>query len=801
MIPSRVVKRIPQLKGTEFLPNYAQPYDALFEQTNDAVVILDSEGNYVAANQRATEMLGYPPEELVGSHMSMVVLADEYDDSQGRMEALLAGENVPIYERTLVRKDGSHVPVEINASLVRDEHGRVAYFQSVARDISERKAEEEALRRIAEGTAGPNDDRFFDALAGHLAEMLDVHCAIVTERRDMDHAHVLGWSQQEIPAKEHAYLIKGTPTELVYQGQVLYQPGDVQKIYPNDVHIGSLDAHSYYGLPLRDSDSQIVGHLAIIDDKPMSDELRRRSVLRIFAARAAAEITRRRADRRRQDSETRYQTLVEQLPAITYTASLSEQTPALYISPQIEQVLGFTVPEFSVRPSRWRQQLHPDDRGSVIEALERTVRDHRPFREEYRIFRKDGSLAWVRDEARVVFDSEGIPLLLQGIMVDITVEKRLTEELLNARKLESVGMLAGGIAHDFNNTLMGILGNLAIAKNRLEEDHSAHTRLVEAEKAALRAKGLTQQLLTFSKGGAPVRRMTSIEGVLRDTVQFALSGSNVEGTVEVSPDLWAADIDEGQISQVIENLALNAAQAMPTGGNVRIVAENVELGARSGVPVRPGRFVRIRVIDDGPGIDGELIDRIFDPYFTTKKDGNGLGLATSYAIVQKHEGHLGVRSEVGRGSEFAIYLPAGELEAHTDDESAPATSARAGHILVMDDDELVLDAVGTMLHGFGHRAQFARSGEEAVSLYRQAMEAGDRFDLALLDLTIRGGFGGEEAMKKILATDPSAVGVVSSGYSDSPVMSDATRYGFRDHLAKPYQPSELERLLAKLLPK
>ena len=783
------------------LPNYEQPYEALFEQTNDAVVILDPDGTYQAANQRATDMLGYPLDELVGLPMSKIVRPDEYEDAMRRMAALLADQSVPIYERKLIRKDGTEIPVEINASLVRDERGRPAYFQVVARDLTDRKREERALRLIAEGTASGTDAAFFHAVVQHLAQALEVRCAVVTECMDPmpTRVRVMAWWLDESRDDSLEYEVAGTPCEEVFKGNLVSHASGVQQSFPSDKWLVEINAESYLGIPLRDASGQVIGHLAVVDDRPMSDDLGHRAVLRIFASRTGSELARRRADMKREESEIRYQSLVEQLPAVTYAASLDPDAPTLYVSPQIETVLGFTADEFYVSPSRWRRQLHPDDRDAVLEKLAQALEYDTPFRTEYRIYRKDGSLAWARDEAVVVRRSDGTRLFLQGIMLDVTVEKRLTEELLNARKLESVGMLAGGIAHDFNNSLMGILGNISIAKSRIGDKHGAFGRLGEAEKAALRAKGLTQQLLTFSKGGAPVRRTTSIEGVIRDTVQFVLSGSNVRGQVVVEPALWPAEVDAGQISQVIENLVLNAVQAMPDGGLVQVEADNVDMPANSGLPVRQGCFVVVRVSDEGIGIRPEAVDRIFDPYFTTKEGGSGLGLATSYAIVQKHEGHLTVRPRRGGGTEFTLYLPAGEQVERPREEHKPAVAERHGRVLVMDDDDMVRETVGAMLGLLGHSAEFAPDGESAVQAYRSAMQAGTPFDAVILDLTIRGGYGGEEAMRRLLEIDPGAVGIVSSGYSESPVMAEAHRFGFRDCIAKPYRPTELRTVLDRAL--
>ncbi len=782
------------------LPNYEQPYEALFEQTNDAVVIVTPDGVYKAANKRTTEMLGYPLHELIGKNALDIVKPEEYDDALQRKAALLAGRQLPIYERRMIRKDGTEIAVEINASLVRDERSRPAYFQIVARDITGRKREEHALQLIAEATIEA-DAGFFNRTARHLVRTLDVRAACITEcdGPEPERATVMAWGAGEHYKETPEYEVAGTPSEEVYKGDPVFHSSGVRRKYPSDQILAELEAESYFGIPLRAPSGDVIGHLAVIDDKPMADDLPQRAVLRIFASRIGSELARRRSDRKREESEVRYRALIEQIPAVTYATPLDPAAPTLYVSPQIEQILGFGVDEYYKSPSRWRRQLHPDDHDEVIAKLVSSLENDTPFRAEYRIYRKDGSLAWARDEAVVVRDGKGKPLFLQGIMLDATVEKRLTEELLNARKLESVGMLAGGIAHDFNNSLMGILGNLSLAKSRVGAEHAAFSRLNEAEKAALRAKGLTQQLLTFSKGGAPVRRATSIEGVLRDTTQFVLSGSNASGQVDVEPDLWHAEVDAGQISQVIENLVLNAVQAMPGGGPVHVAADNVDVRRGSGLPVREGRFVRIRVRDEGCGISPEFVDRIFDPYFTTKKDGSGFGLATSYAIVQKHEGHIGVRPRPEGGSEFTVYLPATEAPAIPRVEHRPPAASKCARLLVMDDDELVLETIRAMIEQLGHSADFVPDGKAAVAAYRAAMQAGKPYCAVILDLTIRGGPGGEETMRRLLEIDPGAIGIVSSGYSESRVMAESRRFGFKDCIAKPYRPAELQAVLEGLL--
>ena len=503
---------------------------------------------------------------------------------------------------------------------------------------------------------------------------------------------------------------------------------------------------------------------------------------------------RQRAAEALRESEARYRSLVEQLPAATYRAALDEGGSGLYVSPQIESLTGYTPAEWCVRPSLWQTRIHPEDRRAVLEALKRSLTTYEPFVTKYRLLTKGRGEIMVRDEAAVVRNDEGRPLFLQGIMVDITERNRMEQELLKARKLESVGALAGGIAHDFNNLLMGILGNISLAKLETRPDSSAFARLDKAEKAALRATGLTQQLRTFSKGGAPVKKVASIRELLKETATFVLSGSNVQARFDIADDLWPADVDEGQISQVIENLVINATQSMAGGGVVRIKADNSTVEANEVVSLRPGKYLTISVRDQGEGIEPQYLERIFDPYFSTKETGSGLGLATSYAIIAKHGGIIAVESEPGRGSMFTIYLPASTTVV----KAAQATAPRS-RILVVDDEAIVRETVGQMLASMQYEPKFAESGVDAVRMWQKAREKGEPLDAVIMDLTMPGGMGGTETMKKLLEIDPEAAGIVSTGYSEDPAMTDFKQYGFRGRIAKPYRVQDLSLVLKGVL--
>jgi len=413
-----------------------------------------------------------------------------------------------------------------------------------------------------------------------------------------------------------------------------------------------------------------------------------------------------------------------------------------------------------------------------------------------------------RDGRERIIVASGTPIankdgaLIGVILVfrDITERRKQEEEIVREQKLESVGILAGGIAHDFNNLLTGILGNIGMAKMYAAPgDRRLLERLEEAEKASMRAKALTQQLLTFSKGGEPVKKIIPIADVVSESAVFALRGSNVRSEFDFPENPLCSEIDEGQISQVIHNIVLNAQQAMPRGGTLRIACRPVIIGPEDFLPLPQGPYVMITIQDEGTGIPETIINDIFDPYFTTKKNGSGLGLSTCYSIMKKHGGHITVKSEVGVGTTFFLYFP----------EAKGACPQRAGsddgidrlscRVLVTDDEEVVRAIAGEILGYFGCEVAYACDGAEAVALYQEAMKAGRPFDIVMLDLTIPGGMGGREAVERLREIDPDVKAIVVSGYSNDPVMAQYQSYGFCGVVSKPYRMIDLNRILKGIL--
>ncbi len=383
---------------------------------------------------------------------------------------------------------------------------------------------------------------------------------------------------------------------------------------------------------------------------------------------------------------------------------------------------------------------------------------------------------------------------------DITERKKMEGELLKGQKLESLGVLAGGIAHDFNNLLTGIIGYVDLAMKSITSDNKMLGWLNNAKKASVRAQNLTQQLLTFSRGGEPVKNLLSIRELVEESSGFVLSGSNVKCEYEFAEDLWPVNADKGQVGQVIQNIILNGAQAMPSGGSIQVCAENVIVDESDLIPLVSGDYVKMVFADQGSGISKQDLAKIFDPYFSTKQGGNGLGLTICHSIVSKHRGTITVESKPGVGSTFSIYLPASRsAEKKSPSEQLDTEHRGTGRVLVMDDEEQVRDIVGEMLIHLGYDPDFARDGQEASELYKKAMLDGFPYRAVIMDLTIPGGMGGKEAIVKLLQVDPEVKAIVSSGYSNDPVMAEHTVYGFRGVVIKPFDMKQLGRVLHEIL--
>ena len=423
------------------------------------------------------------------------------------------------------------------------------------------------------------------------------------------------------------------------------------------------------------------------------------------------------------------------------------------------------------------------------------------------LIRDDGKHLLVSAEMHNFLENGSVPCGAFIILQDISQKKLAEEERLKSEKLHSIGLLAGGIAHDFNNILSAILGNISVIRLDSPENHKHAEKLIAVEKAALQATSLTQQLLTLSKGGAPVMEFTTVDQLIEDCAAFMLRGSNVSYEFESPKEALTVEADTGQIAQVVNNLLINADQAMPDGGTVKIKLDTCKLSNDEVRGLKAGQYIRIAVQDEGAGMSPKNLKHIFDPYFTTKIDGNGLGLASSYSIIKSHQGMITVKSEINKGSCFKVYIPRtrggsiGPFEVpekkYKDTESK--IQSGEGKILIMDDMEAMMMVAGEIISVLGYQVEYSTNGEEAIEAYKKAKESGNPFDAVVFDLTVPGGMGGEQAAEILMNYDPELIAIASSGYTDTNVMSDYKNSPFSAVVPKPYRIKEMSAALHQVL--
>ncbi|NLC54130.1 MAG: response regulator [Firmicutes bacterium] len=484
-----------------------------------------------------------------------------------------------------------------------------------------------------------------------------------------------------------------------------------------------------------------------------------------------------------------------------------------------QRILGYEPGEMVFDTEWFQRNVHPDDWPAFDQALRKYLDGVDKYIEmEYRIKTKSGEWKWVSSRGFCLDDKDGVikPFKLSGTNRDITLYRQTQDalqasvqelaaereraELLKIEKLESLGILASGIAHDFNNLLAAILSNVQLAVLKWEKGMNAIKDLQSVEKATLKASKLTHQLMAFAKGGAPVKQPARLGEIIKETAEFALRGASVKCQYLLPTDLWPVAINGDQISQVIHNLILNAYHAMPDGGVITVSARNVTVSQQNRMRLQPGKYVRVEVKDQGEGIPHENLTKIFDPYFTTKKEGNGLGLSSSYYIIQNHDGYLGVQSQPGIGTTFYFYLPGAVEEPLVENnKQRQERPERKCKVLLMDDEPLIRTSLRDHLAAYGYEAVVAKDGVEAVKLFQTEKKKNAPFDVVILDLTVPGGMGAKEAVRQILTVEPKAKVIASSGYSDDPVMLEYRKFGFCDVVFKPFKVEVLCAKIRKLL--
>lgn len=497
----------------------------------------------------------------------------------------------------------------------------------------------------------------------------------------------------------------------------------------------------------------------------------------------------------RKQSEIYFRSLIENgLDLITV---LDSSGKILFESPSIERLLGYRRDELI--GALVFEYLHPDDRSAAQDAFTRLVQTPGTSELiEIRLHHRDGSWRIYESISKSLIEHDQTVRIIVNSR-ESTERKKLEEDILKAQKLDSLGVLAGGIAHDFNNLITGILANIELAKMHVKRSDPIASILEKAEQASVQAHSLTQQLLTFSRGGEPVMKTVVINDLIMEAANFALLGTKAGRTFSLAGNLQPIEADMGQLRQVLHNIVINADQSMPQGGMITISGENVSLVGNEFLSLGAGEYVKISVADQGIGIPKEHLAKIFDPYFTTKEHGAGLGLATSYSIIKKHGGIIYAESKLDVGTTISIYLPASSKELKKKEDASIGLMTGHGRILIMDDEEIILDAAGKILQTAGYEIELAKDGGEAIELYGKARKAGKPFDVVIMDLTVPGGMGGRETLTKLIDLDPGVRAIVSSGYSHDPIMAHYEDYGFLGVIAKPYRVREMAEIVVKVM--
>ncbi|MHA2062261.1 MAG: PAS domain S-box protein, partial [Candidatus Sifarchaeia archaeon] len=749
---------------------------------SEAAIIVSPDEKILSANQAILKLLNFEEDELVGRSLSDIITKEfrSYTKDDLIFTEPLNTDSIETIETQFLTQNGTIIPVLLSPSVMQDDRGDITNTVLVIRDITEQKEMEEKIRNHTE-----NLEKTIEAAkkkmlvdlkdsearySGLYESSIDGIVSFDKKGNILDcnqaFAKMLGYKKETLHTLSMEELLTDKWTNMVKEiikGQV------IPKGYSDELEI-EYKKHSGKTIPvtirlwlIKDKEGEPIGIWGIVRD-----------------------ITERKlAQESLSESEEKYANLVEK----GNDGIIIIQDGVLkFANSKIIDITGFAKEE-AIGKS-FIDFVAPEYKGIVMDRYRRRISGERvPARYEIEIITKEGIRIPVEISASLI-DYEGRPANMAMIR-DITDRTLIEDELQKVEKLESLSLLAGGIAHDFNNFLTAILNNITLGKLYAAFGDKVIERLTEAEKASMRAKELTQQLLAFAKGGAAFRKVISISELLKETVNFTLSGSSVWREFYIPENLWSVVVDESQINQVIQNLVINADQAMPEGGIIEVRAENVAIDATKGMPLKTGDYVKISIQDQGVGIPKDHLTKIFDPYFTTKDTGSGLGLATSYSIIKNHDGYISVESELEIGTTFSIYLPAAPEEISDKEKAKKEPIAGTGNILIMDDEDVIREAIGEILTHLGYQVELAKNGEEAIALYKAAKSVGQSFDLVLMDLTIRGGMGGKEAIKKLLEIDPNVKALVSSGYSTDPVMSDYKKYGFTGVVAKPYNISEL----------
>ncbi|UCH63434.1 MAG: PAS domain S-box protein [Fidelibacterota bacterium] len=761
----------------EALRESEEKYRIIYENVSDHIIFLDNEGTIISANDHE-DTFGRKPEELVGRNFTEFGHFDAEDipEVEKLFKEVVAGKRtINRMELEIKNKNGNKIPVEASATLVR-KNGKIEGSIFMVRDITERKQAEEVLRKSEERYRTvveymPNlICRFLPD--GMLSFVNNAYCQHFGKKYEElighDFFQFIPTEEREKVRKHYRSISKKKPA-ITYEHPVIAPDGTIRW-------------QRWTDRGLFNESGALVEYQSIGED--ITESKRAEEALAI--------------------ERERLSTTLRGIGDGVITTNIEQQV--VLINQAAETLTGWTQEEALGRPLAEVVSLIDESSGGGIDIPAVKVLKDQVVVYPYQnatLISKGNHRILVSLSISLLKDRESQVIGMVMVIRDITEKSRLESEMLRLAKLESLGVLASGLAHDFNNFLMSIMLNLSAARLYLRDNPKTADMLKDAEESTRQARGITQQLATFSRGDVPDTKSRYLTPILKEAIKFSLRGTLAKPRFRLGKELWPVEIDPGQINQVLNNLAINAVQAMPRGGTLTVIAANVTVDAEHPTgPLKPGQYVRVVLKDKGIGIPPESLDKIFDPYFTTKEAGSGLGLFSVYSIIKKHNGWITVDSKLNKGTSFTFYLPAVPdtvIPPYSDEgDTMSKKISGTGRILVMDDDELIRKALARLLDDLGFEIVSACGGSTALKLFKEAHSTGKPFKGAILDFSIPGGMGGVETLKSIREIDPEIKAIVTSGYANAPIIAHCEDYGFQGRLAKPFTAAELFKVLEEV---
>lgn len=773
---------------------------SVFSAAADAVLMIEENGRIAAINPAAERMFVRSRDTTVGKDLSCVISDTAF------LKTASSKASEP-FARTARRSDGSEFPIEVTVSR-NTVQGRTQFI-AVARDVTARRRQEEALKQVITLRSNGGSE-MMKAFVPLVNRAVGAELAFLFEARLVGSAvtGTLTLSREGTPETSGFFELGDTAVATVLTGGVHKFAAGARSQYPRDPLLANFQVEGLVAVPLTNTKGRVLGVLGAMSPQPLENVDALEETLQVFAERASAELERKAAEEALNAEKERLAGTLRSIREGFIT--IDSRGGVQLMNSTAEMLSGWSQMEAAGQPlSEVFHLVNERTRRSCTQAIQRVITTGfaPELDEPTLLISRDGTDRLVQTSAGPIRDRSGQQTGAVLLFRDVTERARHDEERRKVEKLESLGVTAGGIAHDFNNLLTCILGNLSLTLLSPKLDAQLTERLTSAKKASLRAQEIAQQLLTFAKGGAPVKQVVSIAPLVRDSLGFAVQEQNLRCITQIADDLWPAELDAGQMTQVLTNLFLNAQQAMPAGGTLRVECANLTLAAQNTrLGLEPGRYLKITVQDEGIGIPEEIIKKIFDPYFSTKPKGSGLGLATAFSIIRNHNGVIDVMSRAGEGTTFFVYIPASERPVVEQPVLTPAPAAtmassvsQANRVLVLDDEEAICALVTCALEPLGYQVTETNDALTAIRTYEEALNSGQPFDLVISDLTLPGGMGGREAVRRLREINPALKAIVSSGYANDPVMSHYREHGFCAMIAKPYEIAALGRMVGEVL--